>query len=91
MDVLTSDATIDVILSDVMMPGGTGIELVHALRAAGHRTPVLLVTGFTNEMRDNSVQNDTTVAFLAKPWTLESLVAGIEEIRPSTERDVASV
>jgi DNA-binding NarL/FixJ family response regulator len=41
-----SDATVDVILSDIRMPGGDGFALVQRLRAAGDRTPVLLLTTF---------------------------------------------
>ena len=41
-----SDATVDVILSDICMPGCDGFVLVQRLRAAGDRTPVLLLTTF---------------------------------------------
>lgn len=41
-----SDATVDVILSDIRMPGCDGFALVQRLRAAGDRTPVLLLTTF---------------------------------------------
>lgn len=38
--------TVDVILSDIRMPGCDGFALVQRLRAAGDRTPVLLLTTF---------------------------------------------
>jgi DNA-binding NarL/FixJ family response regulator len=41
-----SDAPVDVILSDIRMPGCDGFALVQRLRAAGDRTPVLLLTTF---------------------------------------------
>lgn len=39
-------ARVDVVLSDVRMPGLDGIGLVHALRERGDATPVLLLTTF---------------------------------------------
>jgi DNA-binding NarL/FixJ family response regulator len=37
---------VDVVLSDVRMPGCSGIELVQRLRAEGNLTPVILLTTF---------------------------------------------
>lgn len=39
-------ATVDVVLSDIRMPGMGGLEALTALRARGDRTPVLLLTTF---------------------------------------------
>ena len=37
---------VDVVLSDIRMPGVDGIELIRRLRASGDRTPVILLTTF---------------------------------------------
>ena len=39
-------ASVDVVLSDIRMPGMDGIAALEALRARGDRTPVLLLTTF---------------------------------------------
>lgn len=36
--------TVDALILDVMMPGETGTELAASLRAAGHTTPILMLT-----------------------------------------------
>ena len=36
----------DIILTDMQMPGLTGHEMAEKLRAAKHRQPIVLVTGF---------------------------------------------
>jgi CheY-like chemotaxis protein len=77
---LESGARWDVIVSDVMMPGGTGIQLVHQLRSRGVQTPVLLVSGFAVEALDDVLAADPAIAFLAKPWALDALSAGIEQV-----------
>lgn len=74
---------VDVIISDVMMPGGTGMDLVQHLRQTGHRTPVLLVSGFALEAVDDALRTHAAVAFLAKPWTIDGLVGGIDRLAQS--------
>lgn len=83
---LESDAGVQVIISDVMMPGGTGLDLVRDLRRNGNHTPVLLVSGFTLDTLAHDLEADATVARLAKPWDLPSLVAGIEQVRSGLPR-----
>lgn len=41
-----ADAPVDVIVSDIRMPGTGGIEALRRLRARGDRTPVILLTTF---------------------------------------------
>jgi two-component system, cell cycle sensor histidine kinase and response regulator CckA len=77
---LETDPKVDGIVSDVMMPGGTGIEFIHLLRSTGRTTPVLLVSGFALEVLDDVLSADHTVAFLPKPWALDALMSGIEGI-----------
>ena len=43
---LLRDTSVDVVLSDIRMPGVDGIEFIRRLRAAGDRTPVILLTTF---------------------------------------------
>ncbi len=83
---LESDADVQVIISDVMMPGGTGFDLVRDLRRNGNHTPVLLVSGFTHDALAHDLEADARVARLAKPWDLPSLVAGIEQVRSGLPR-----
>ncbi|MCC4604700.1 response regulator transcription factor [Xanthomonas campestris] len=45
LDALTT-TTVDVVLSDIRMPGIDGIQALERLRARGDRTPVLLLTTF---------------------------------------------
>lgn len=43
---LDGGLSIDVLLTDHLMPGMTGVDLIDALRDRGSRVPVLLVSGF---------------------------------------------
>ncbi len=91
MTVIQSGVAVDAIISDVMMPGGTGIDLVQQLRQAKHPIPVLLVSGFSPETIDDMLSTHPSVAFLAKPWTLDALSEAIERlVSPPTRGGDAS-
>lgn len=63
----------DLIVSDIMMPEATGIDLLHILRSRGDTTPVLLVSGFAVENISEELERNERVAFLPKPWTIREL------------------
>jgi FixJ family two-component response regulator len=61
------------LITDVQMPGMTGIELQARLKAQGHRIPVIVMTAFPDDsVRDRAMQNGAS-GFLTKPFTMESL------------------
>lgn len=60
---------------DRRLPDGDGLELVRHLRAAGRRTPCLMLTG-RNGVRDRVAGFEAGAAdYLAKPFAMEELVA----------------
>ncbi len=66
----------DVLVSDYLMPGMTGGQLISELRAAGNRIPALLVTGYAAAGDD--VPGD--VIRLAKPFRQTDLGARVDEL-----------
>lgn len=70
---LAEQAPVDVVITDVMMPETTGLELLQQMRSSGDHTPVLLVSGFSVERVEEIIAADHTVRFLAKPWTPDVL------------------
>ena len=67
---------IDVLVSDVMMPGMDGGELAAHARERRPELPVLLMSGYA-EPPQRSATADAGVAFLAKPFTGSALAAAI--------------
>lgn len=63
---------IDVIVSDVCMPGFDGLEVLAGLREAGIRTPVVMMTGFPSE-RTAGRAHRLGATLLAKPFDLDVL------------------
>jgi DNA-binding NtrC family response regulator len=69
-------ARIDLVLSDVLMPGRTGPELAVALRAISPEVRVLLMSGFTGD-RPHPESLPTDIAVLEKPFRLDGLLAAV--------------
>ena len=67
---------IDLLLTDVVMPGMRGPELAIRLRASRPGLRVLLVSGYAEEIVEGG--RDDSVPFLAKPFSAESLLAAVD-------------
>jgi two-component system, cell cycle sensor histidine kinase and response regulator CckA len=69
-------ARIDLVLSDVLMPGQTGPELALALREITPDVPVLLMSGFTGD-KIHHVALPKDIEVLEKPFKLDRLLAAV--------------
>jgi two-component system cell cycle sensor histidine kinase/response regulator CckA len=71
---------IDLVLSDVIMPGMNGKELVSRLESLRPGIKTLYISGYT----DNSIIHhgtlDSNMAFLQKPFTAEGLAGKVREV-----------
>jgi DNA-binding NarL/FixJ family response regulator len=70
----------EVVLLDIRMPGMSGIEALHALRARGMEVPVILLTTFDDDEFFLQGMKAGAKGFLLKDVTLESLVKAIEAV-----------
>lgn len=69
----------DVVVTDMMMPGMTGVELVGEMRKISPETVFLMLTGSSDVQTAADAINEASVyKFLMKPCPPEVLIAGIE-------------
>ena len=68
----------DLILSDVVMPGKTGLELLEELKKSGVRTPIVLVSGQANIEMAVKATRLGALDFLEKPLTTDKLLLTVE-------------
>jgi FixJ family two-component response regulator len=60
-------ADTDCLVTDVNMPGMTGVELHRHLLDAGYAIPTILVTAYPDEADRNRALNDGVFCYLSKP------------------------
>ncbi|HEU0042302.1 MAG TPA: ATP-binding protein [Jiangellaceae bacterium] len=73
------DGTIDLLLSDVVMPGMLGKELAERLTAARPDTRVLYMSGYAQPVLHSQGTLDPGVALLEKPFTADDLLAAVRK------------
>ena len=75
---------IDLVMTDMVLPGGTGQELGRDLRRRSPEVVVLVTSGYTDPEYDTEAPESKTY-FLAKPYSGRSLVEKIEKILGATQ------
>jgi DNA-binding NtrC family response regulator len=65
-------------ISDVRMPGMSGIETLRRVRQHHPTLPVLLVTAFADIRSAVAAMRDGAVNYLAKPFDLDELIASVQ-------------
>ncbi len=68
----------DLILSDVVMPGKGGLELLEELKQAGVQTPIVLISGQANIEMAVKATRLGALDFLEKPLSTDKLLVTVE-------------
>jgi two-component system cell cycle sensor histidine kinase/response regulator CckA len=70
---------VDLLISDVVMPGMDGPAMVRAARVADPTLPVLFMSGYAEEQLRKSIDIDN-VAFLPKPFSVSQLAEAARDV-----------
>ena len=66
------------LIADIAMPGMTGFDLRHELKARGHDLPTIFMTAQTDDAFRRRLTESGAVASLFKPFSEEALLEAIE-------------
>jgi FixJ family two-component response regulator len=69
----------DCLITDVQMPGMSGIELQSHLIAQGHRVPVIFVTAFPETEARCHALRAGAIGFLGKPFGDQNLISSLNK------------
>jgi DNA-binding NtrC family response regulator len=79
LEILRSETSIDMLLTDVKMPGLNGYQLAEAGLSLRPAMKVMLMTGFADEAIPNAIRK-ASIPILRKPFNFENLASSVREI-----------
>jgi two-component system phosphate regulon response regulator PhoB len=94
---LQRDKPYDILISDFMLPGISGIELITMVRStpATAKLPILMISGHSNYAMDARAKSAGADHFLNKPFTLTQLRSTVTALaskyRPLTPAEEAAI
>jgi len=72
----------DIVLLDLMLPGGSGLDVLRVIRADGalDGTPVLVISAWSDESNRGAATDAGADEFLGKPFAPDVLAERVEEL-----------
>jgi two-component system, cell cycle sensor histidine kinase and response regulator CckA len=71
---------IDLLITDVMMPGMDGPTLIREMRAAKMTVPIICISGYSEDALRQRISEDIAIYFLSKPFSLRQLAGKVKEV-----------
>jgi len=84
LDVLRSEQGIDVLISDVVMPGMDGVTLAKLVRMERPLIKLILISGYSEDVARNGIDPDAGIHFLPKPFSLKQLAETVKRVMDGT-------
>jgi PAS domain S-box-containing protein len=73
-------AEVDLLITDLVMPGMDGRELMRRARQHRPRLPVLFMSGYAEPPEDSTLARDPQSGFIAKPFNPKELAAKVAKL-----------
>ncbi|WP_061930906.1 response regulator [Aureimonas sp. AU22] len=92
VDILAEEnGAFDLLLSDIRMPGMTGIELAHAAHATFPELPILLMTGYAEQKEAAEDLSAFILGVVEKPFTISEIRQRVAQALRGTAAGEAAV
>lgn len=82
MDTARDLQSIDLIISDIRMPGFTGFQVLESAKKLGDFPPMILMTAFPDEESREKARQLGAIAMYEKPFNVDNLIERIKQIVP---------
>jgi two-component system cell cycle sensor histidine kinase/response regulator CckA len=76
----SGDGAIDVLISDVVMPGMDGVTLARLVRMERPAIHIILISGYSEDVARNGIDPDEGIHFLPKPFSLKQLAGAVKQV-----------
>jgi CheY-like chemotaxis protein len=80
LSVLESDVVIDVLVTDIGMPGMNGKEMADRARQRRREIPVIYITGYAEKAVFGTGNVEEGARLLIKPFTMDDLIAEVRSV-----------
>ena len=80
------DKDVDLIISDIRMPGFTGMEVLEGAPKNEGFPPMILITAFGDEETHALAKEFGAAAMFDKPFNMDDLLAKVHELLPPNEK-----
>lgn len=80
LEILENIQQVDLLITDVRMPGMSGVDLAEQARRLHPDLPVLFITGYSVDFHEGSKSLEAGTALLTKPFTLDLLADTIRNM-----------
>ena len=80
LPILESAERIDLMISDIGMPGINGRDLANAARAHRPDLPILFITGYAEQATQRGTFLGPGMSMITKPFSLQALAAKVDEL-----------
>jgi len=77
---------VDLIISDVRMPGFTGMEILEGIQNTRGFPPMILITAFGDDETHNLAEKFGAAAMFDKPFDVDDLLAKVHELVSPNEK-----
>ena len=74
----------DILVTDIMMPRLGGIELAKRFQDAQPKSPILLISGFSEDIFDDAQAHEPHLPLMRKPFRMRDLVDRVNELLAAT-------
>ena len=76
-EVTTVSSRPSLVISDLRLADGDGLDVVRAARSGANPSPMIVVTGFPSEQHRRAALAAGATAFFAKPFVAAGLLAAV--------------
>jgi len=79
LELVDEGNSIDLVVSDVVMPVMDGPTLLKSLRKRGVATKIVFISGYAEDAFSRNLEGESDFAFLPKPFSLKQLAEAVKE------------
>jgi two-component system cell cycle sensor histidine kinase/response regulator CckA len=80
LDILREDPDLDLLITDMVMPGMDGATLARLVRVERPEIKVILISGYSEEVARGDLVDSRDIHFLPKPFNLAQLAGRVKDV-----------